>query len=363
MKKNKLLFFVLLLVNLDVWAGCTGPYPTKQDAINACNDALYAGYCIDTTGVCAAGVKGIDGQTGPSTWTNYKYNEDGTCPDGKVPNPDNFNKCEAPTCPPGQNWDATIGFCVTPPECTAGDQVEGNWSTIIVASNKCISGCEWSPSGFQGSNNGGIWTYTSTGATCAGNDPAPTPPNPDPVTPDEPVIDEPPAPYEDSDPANPGTATEEGQAEMSGQLGHISQQLQTLENNSGGAIEATNNTNTLLGQIKGQLAQQADGTATGTDLITEEDFGTCDPAVETCGAGEFEQPANDGTPFVDTEMVEWSSGLGVGDCPTAVSFAYAGQSMTYDWSNACMAATNYFKPLLIALSLITAAFIITGARI
>lgn len=67
-------------------------------------------------------------------------------------------------------------------------------------------------------------------------------------------------------------------------------------------------------------------------------------------------------PTTEVEPVEWSSGLGSGSCPANPTTEYSGQTIEYDLTEACWAASNVFKPILLALSLITAGFIVVGGR-
>lgn len=58
---------------------------------------------------------------------------------------------------------------------------------------------------------------------------------------------------------------------------------------------------------------------------------------------------------------DYSHGLGGGSCPAPVTFQYAGQSMQFKYDDACWAASNVFKPVLLTMAGIMAAFIIVGA--
>lgn len=58
---------------------------------------------------------------------------------------------------------------------------------------------------------------------------------------------------------------------------------------------------------------------------------------------------------------DYSSGLGSGSCPAPVSFTLQGQTAQFSYENACWAATNLFKPVLLTIAGIMAAFIIVGA--
>jgi len=58
---------------------------------------------------------------------------------------------------------------------------------------------------------------------------------------------------------------------------------------------------------------------------------------------------------------DYSHGLGGGSCPVPVTFQYAGQSMQFKYDDACWAASNVFKPVLLTIAGIMAAFIIIGA--
>jgi len=75
------------------------------------------------------------------------------------------------------------------------------------------------------------------------------------------------------------------------------------------------------------------------------------------------EPENPDVPVETTEdlVVDWDSSLGAGSCPTAESMGYGGETWSYSFEPACDAA-DIFRPILIALCSIGAAFIIVGAR-
>jgi hypothetical protein len=58
---------------------------------------------------------------------------------------------------------------------------------------------------------------------------------------------------------------------------------------------------------------------------------------------------------------DYTPGLGGGSCPAPVTFQYAGQSMQFKYDDACWAASNVFRPVLLTMAGIMAAFIIVGA--
>ncbi len=63
----------------------------------------------------------------------------------------------------------------------------------------------------------------------------------------------------------------------------------------------------------------------------------------------------------DSFRRDYNAGLGSGSCPADVTFSLQGQTGTFSYANACMAARNYFRPVLLTIAGITAAFIIVGA--
>lgn len=107
------------------------------------------------------------------------------------------------------------------------------------------------------------------------------------------------------------------------------------------------------------------------DIGVEEyssDKSFCDWAPKLCALADFfmetsESPQNPSLPVKEISPVKWESGLPSGSCPTLPAVVFQGQSMTYDLSNACWAASSVFKPILISLSLIGAAFILAGVRL
>jgi len=67
-------------------------------------------------------------------------------------------------------------------------------------------------------------------------------------------------------------------------------------------------------------------------------------------------------PTEEIQPVEWESGLGSGSCPANPVTSFNGETIEYDLTNACWGASTIFKPILLVLSLIGAAYIIVGAR-
>jgi len=78
--------------------------------------------------------------------------------------------------------------------------------------------------------------------------------------------------------------------------------------------------------------------------------------------GPPEEPAVVELPVVETELQEWDSGLGAGSCPSGYTMSYGGQSHTFEYTDICWGASTIFRPILIVLSLISAAYILIGAR-
>jgi hypothetical protein len=78
---------------------------------------------------------------------------------------------------------------------------------------------------------------------------------------------------------------------------------------------------------------------------------------------EIPEPGN--VPFqkltVDEVRQDFDSGLGAGSCPAPRSISYNGWDGQYSFDTACMAAETYFRPVLLAMAGIMAAFIIVGA--
>lgn len=64
---------------------------------------------------------------------------------------------------------------------------------------------------------------------------------------------------------------------------------------------------------------------------------------------------------VDDFRRDYSSGLGSGSCPAPVSFTLQGQTAQFSYEDACWAAESLFKPVLLTIAGIMAAFIIVGA--
>lgn len=78
---------------------------------------------------------------------------------------------------------------------------------------------------------------------------------------------------------------------------------------------------------------------------------------------ESDTPEIQEIPTVSIEVVDWSSGLGSGSCPSARSTSFQGQSVTYDYSEACGAITSYMRPITIAGAVLASAFILVGVRV
>lgn len=73
-------------------------------------------------------------------------------------------------------------------------------------------------------------------------------------------------------------------------------------------------------------------------------------------------PAELPLPTVEPTMVNWSSGLSGGSCPSPVSISYSGWTGSFTFDTACWGAQSFFRPLLLALSLIAAGYIIVGVK-
>lgn len=80
---------------------------------------------------------------------------------------------------------------------------------------------------------------------------------------------------------------------------------------------------------------------------------------------EFEPPPPEALPFDETNADDYrktySSGLGSGSCPAPYQWSYGGYEGQYSFETACMAASTYFYPILLAMAGIMAAYIIAGA--
>jgi len=269
---------------------CTVPYGQSgtwfATGVEACqaNDPRSAGYPGDvvspfwndaypTAGICWYDA---DPPGSPITWalaTHYTIN----CTDPQVIDLANHSCGDpAPTCPSGQVWDATIGFCVTPKDCsgTVGDVVDGNVQPVGPGpSSMCSGGCEYATSDFIfTSADYGYFRFTGTGATCSGSTPAPTPaplPEPTPETPTEPTTPEDPIPTPD-----PGTegdpATQGNQHTISNQLHGLAGQMGNLESGQGKLINQGNTTNSLLTNIANQL-QEGNGTGSSGNGTSDQD--------------------------------------------------------------------------------------------
>lgn len=99
----------------------------------------------------------------------------------------------------------------------------------------------------------------------------------------------------------------------------------------------------------------------------ESDSLFCDWAPKVCAAMDFilepfAEPVIPEMPVKTVSPVDWDSGLSAGSCPSFPSITLQGQTLTIDTSDICWAASSVFKPILIALSLISAAFILAGVR-
>lgn len=76
-----------------------------------------------------------------------------------------------------------------------------------------------------------------------------------------------------------------------------------------------------------------------------------------------EEPDHPEIPEEEPEMVEWESGLGdTGSCPAPYVTSFMGQEISVPFDDVCWGAESVFRPLLIALSLIAAGFILVGVR-
>jgi len=73
-------------------------------------------------------------------------------------------------------------------------------------------------------------------------------------------------------------------------------------------------------------------------------------------------PVQPELPVTDIVLPDYNSGLGNGSCPSPVSASFMGKPITYPFTDACWAATNVFKPILLLLAGIAAVYIVTGTR-
>ncbi|WP_206841635.1 virulence factor TspB C-terminal domain-related protein [Marinobacterium iners] len=64
---------------------------------------------------------------------------------------------------------------------------------------------------------------------------------------------------------------------------------------------------------------------------------------------------------VDDLRKDYNSGLGSGSCPSPVTTQFMGSQIVFSYETACYGATTYFKPILLMIAGIIAAFIIVGA--
>jgi len=64
---------------------------------------------------------------------------------------------------------------------------------------------------------------------------------------------------------------------------------------------------------------------------------------------------------VDDLRKDYDSGLGSGSCPSPVTTDFMGSQIVFSYETACYGATTYFKPILLMIAGIIAAFIIVGA--
>jgi hypothetical protein len=63
---------------------------------------------------------------------------------------------------------------------------------------------------------------------------------------------------------------------------------------------------------------------------------------------------------VGTLTQDFDSGLGGGSCPSPVSVAFMGQTVTFSYDSACWAASSVFRPILLASAFLITGFILMG---
>lgn len=119
----------------------------------------------------------------------------------------------------------------------------------------------------------------------------------------------------------------------------------------------------------------ADPTWSDPETVTPHESpwpGFCDWATTVCEFIDWVKAPDDApdrpeVPWDETppEPVQWSSGLGGGECPAphqvTVSIMGYSASPTFEYTPLCTAAT-YLRPVLIAVATIVAAFIVAGLR-
>ena len=128
-----------------------------------------------------------------------------------------------------------------------------------------------------------------------------------------------------------------------------------------------------LNEIKSSLDHMeydSDSSTASKSAAVEQESGKsfCEWAPKICSLADFimepaAEPDIPKLPIQEVSPIEWNSGLPSGSCPTLPLIHFQGQSITYDLKDACWAAASVFKPILIALSLIGAAFILAGVRV
>jgi hypothetical protein len=135
-------------------------------------------------------------------------------------------------------------------------------------------------------------------------------------------------------------------------------------------VERENSIRTAFEDIDLNADLQSDtkGITNDTKKLEDTRGSFCEWAPEICKFIDFvmgpsKEPAIPGLPVEKVSPVKWASGLPTGVCPSIPPISFQGQSIAYDLTNACWAASSVFKPILIAMSLITAAFILAGVKL
>lgn len=319
-------------------------------------------------------------------------------------------------------WDTSApvsGVCPEPPDCPVGDvfsfSVPGD-SLIPL----CRSGCRWENSGVGVCAAGSCFSeYTSTGDVCTVGPPG------TPLSDGTEWIDSPEAQTTTDDPApvtDGDTVTDQRtvttQTDEAVKRDTVNNQTTVTETSVHGVTKTTTTTTTTHADGSqtitetvsyqrtdptitttrvgsgGSVTIQPGGTVTGsrtTTSVVGADGSVTSTTTETGVGGDGEGGPEDesgecgilpqivcdflssdgegeehpGLPVeeVGGEMVAYDSGLGGGSCPGSVGTSFMGQSISYDYSDACYVATTYFRPILLAIAAIAAAFIIVGARL
>lgn len=135
----------------------------------------------------------------------------------------------------------------------------------------------------------------------------------------------------------------------------------------------TNNLNdysTDLKQIQNLLNQVVSNTSNITinmDGATLEIPTDCDFHPTICAFIDWFKtteplPEHPDLPVEDIGPETFNSGLGSGSCPAPVQFSFQGRSMEYSYDTACDVAVDIFRPIVIMLANVIAAFVILGVR-